>query len=83
MMTETQVKIVRLLIAGMIGISLYQAYLIGRLTKELNFGRQQFDKARESAIYLLEIIDKNDIELTEFDLIALTAISEGKSDASS
>lgn len=78
-MTETQVKIVRLLIASMIGISFYQAFVISRLTKELNFGRQQFDKLHEAANYLLEIINTHDIELTEFDLIALTAISQEKS----
>ena len=76
--TETQIKIVRILIATIVGISFYQVYVIGRLTKELNFGRDQFNKLHEASDYLLEIIDKNDIELTEFDLIALTAISRDK-----
>lgn len=77
-MTETQIKIARLLIATMVGISFYQAYVIGRLTYQLNFGRKQFYKLHEASDYLLEIINENDIELTEFDLIALNAISEGK-----
>lgn len=77
-MTETQIKIVRILFASMVGISLYQAFVIGRLTKQLNFGRSQFNKLHEASTYLLEIIEKNDIKLTEFDLIALTAISEEK-----
>lgn len=77
-MTETQVKFVRILIASIVSITVYQAFIISRLTKELKFGRNQFSKLHEAADYLLEIIDKNDIELTEFDLIALTAISEGK-----
>lgn len=78
-MTETQIKIVRILIASMVGMSFYQAFVIRRLTNQLNFGRHQFYKLHEASDYLLEIIQKNEIELTEFDLIALTAISEGKS----
>jgi hypothetical protein len=78
-MTETQIKFGQILIATMMGISLYQALVIRRLVKNINFGRQQFNKLHESATYLLKIIEKNDIELTEFDLIALTVISEGKS----
>ena len=80
-MTETQVKIVKILIASMIGMSFYQSFVIRNLTKRLNYGREQFNKLHDAATYLLEVIEKNDIELTEFDLIALTAISEGKSDA--
>ena len=78
-MTENQVKIVRLLIASMVGMSIYQSIVIRRLTRQLNFGRNQFVKVHDAAMYLLEVIEKNDIELSEFDLIALTAISEGKS----
>lgn len=78
-MTEIQVKIVRIMIITMVGISFYQALTIKRLTDRLNFGRNQFNKLHDVSNYLLEVIDKNDIELTEFDLIALTAISEGKS----
>lgn len=78
-MTKIQIHIVQALIATMVGISFHQAFLIHRLNKELKIGRQQFDKLHEAADYLLEIIEQNDIELTEFDLIALTSISEGKS----
>lgn len=78
-MTETQVKIARFLIASMVGMSVYQALVIRRLTQQLNYGRFQFNKLHEAASYLLEVIDENDIELTEFDLIALTAISERRS----
>jgi hypothetical protein len=78
-MTETQIKMGRILIAGMVGITLYQAFIIKRLTYRLNFGRNQFYKLHEIADYLLGVIDENDIQLTEFDLIALTAISEGES----
>jgi hypothetical protein len=74
-MTETQVKLVRFLIATMVGITLYQAFTIKHLVDQLNFGRQQFNKLHEASAYLFEIIEKNDIELTEFDLIALTAIA--------
>lgn len=78
-MTETQIKIVRILMATMVGISFYQAFVIKRLTNQLNFGRNQFNKLHEASDYLLEIINDNAIELTEFDLIALTSISQGKS----
>lgn len=78
-MTETQLKIIRILFATMIGISVYQSYTIFRLIYKLNYGRNQFNKLHEASDYLLEIIDENDIELTEFDLIALAAISNGGS----
>lgn len=82
-MTEAQVKIAKLLIASMVGMSFYQSFVIRRLTKQLNYGRAQFLKLHEAATYLLEVIEKSDIELTEFDLIALTAISEGRSNEQS
>lgn len=82
-MTEAQVKLVRLLIASMVGMSIYQSFVIMSLTRRLNYGRAQFNKLHEAATYLLEVIDKNDIVLTEFDLIALTAISEGRSNEQS
>jgi hypothetical protein len=78
MMTETQIKIARLMIASMVGMSIYQSFVIRRLTTQLNYGRNQFNKLHSASLYLLEIINESDIELTEFDLIALTAISEGK-----
>lgn len=78
-MTETQIKIIRILIATIVGISFYQAVVIRRLANQLNFGRDQFKKLHEASAYLLEIIEENDIELTEFDLIALTAISQENS----
>jgi len=77
-MTETEVKIARLMIAAMIGMSVYQSFVIMHLNKKLNYGRHQFYKLHDAANYLLKIIDENNIELTEFDLIALTAISEGR-----
>lgn len=78
-MTETQIKLIRLLLVSMAGVSFYQTLVIIGLTRRLNYGRAQFNKLHEAATYLLEVIEKNDIELTEFDLIALTAISEGRS----
>ena len=76
--TATQVKIVRASIIAMMSVSLFQTLTIRRLAKELTTGRTQFNKLHEATEYLLEIINENDIELTEFDLIALTAISEDK-----
>ena len=79
MMTETQIKIIRICIATMAGVSFYQALVIRRLINRLNYGRNQFEKLHKGTIYLLEVIEKNEIELTEFDLIALTAITESES----
>lgn len=58
------------------GITIYQAFVIGRLLNRLKTGQRQFNKLHEISDYFLEIINENDIELTEFDLIALTAITE-------
>jgi hypothetical protein len=77
-MTETQVKLIRTSIMALVGISFYQAFIIRRLNNDLNRGRRQFNKLHEATEYLLEIINENDIELTEFDLIALTTISENE-----
>lgn len=77
-MTETQLKMVRLLVVGMFSVSVYQAMVIRDLVRRLDYGREQFNKLHDGTMYLMEIIEKNDIELTEFDLIALTAITEGK-----
>ncbi len=74
-MTTSQAKF---LVVASIGITFYQALVIRRLYKSLVFGKRQFNKLHEATDYLLEIIQENDIELTEFDIIALTTISEGK-----
>lgn len=80
-MTETQLKMVRLLVVGMMSVSVYQFLVIRDLVRRLDYGRDQFNKLHDGTMYLMEIIEKNDIELTEFDLIALTAITEGRSNA--
>ena len=78
-MTEHQVKIVKFLLYSMIGMTAYQSLVIMHLNKKLNYGRNQFEKLHKGAMYLLEVIEKNEIELTEFDLIALAAITESES----
>lgn len=80
-MTETQLKMVKLLVVGMMSVSVYQFLVIRDLVRRLDYGRDQFNKLHDGTMYLMEIIEKNDIELTEFDLIALTAITEGRSNA--
>jgi hypothetical protein len=74
-MTPTQI---RLSIMTLMGVTLYQALVIRRLKKNLNRGRNQFNKLHEMTDYFLDIINENNIELTEFDIIALTAINEDK-----
>lgn len=78
-MTEHQVKFVKFVLYGMIGMTAYQSLVIMHLNRKLNYGRNQFEKLRKGAMYLLEVINENDIELSEFDLIALAAITEGES----
>lgn len=73
-----QIKNIQALIILLFGLNLYQALVIRRLYKNLKVGRQQFDKLHHSADYLLSILGQNDIELTEFDVIALNSIVEGE-----
>lgn len=75
----TQVKSGHKLIVGLIGISIYQALIIIGLSRKYERGRRRFNKLHEVMEYLLEVIHENNIELTEFDQIAITAIiSEDK-----
>lgn len=69
---------IRLLLMATTGISIYQAIVILRLRKTLRIGSRQFAKLHEMTDYFVEIIGKSGIELTEFDVIALTAINEDK-----
>lgn len=58
------------------GLLIYQDLVIRRLNKRLRRGREQFYKLHEVTDYFLNIINENNIELTEFDVIALTSITE-------
>lgn len=60
------------------GVCLITQHLIARSAhKRLNEGRANFESLKEITYYLLDVINENDIEMTEFDLIALNAICEG------
>lgn len=74
--TATQVKLVRASIVALMGVSIYQALLIRKLVKNLAFGKHRFDQLRDTAEYLLDIINEHNIVLTEFDLIALSAMTK-------
>lgn len=74
-MSNLKIKITQTLIMTVVGITIYQAFIIRRLAHDLNIGERQFNKLHDAADYLLEIINESDIELTEFDLIALTSIT--------
>jgi hypothetical protein len=65
----------------MMGLSIFQALTIRRLVKEQNYGRDQFNKLHDAADYLFTVIEQNNIELTDFDLIALTAITGDKDES--
>lgn len=75
--TANQIKVVKACIVAMMGVSIFQAFTIQRLNRISNRGRTRFNQLHDAAEYLLEVINDNDIELTEFDLIALTSIIEG------
>lgn len=74
--TATQVKLVKSSLIFMTGIILFQAITIRRITSEFGRGQQRFHKLHEGANYLLDKIQDNGLELTEFDVIALTSILE-------
>jgi len=73
--TATQVKLIQGCIVTMMGLSIFQALTIRRLVKEQDYGRNQFNKLHGAAEYLLNVIEQNNIELTDFDLIALSSIT--------
>jgi hypothetical protein len=76
-MPENQVKLIKTLLVFMSSITIYQALTIRRLSKNFAIGQQRFESLQEGANYLLNILEENDVGLTEFDLIALTEIVEG------
>ena len=76
--TATQVKLVKTSIMFMVGITFAQALAIRRLVKAYAVGRQRFDTLHEGTVYLLDIIHENNIDMSEFDVIALTNIFEEK-----
>lgn len=74
--TAAQVKFVKTSIVLMMGLSIFQALTIRRMAKEFAQGQHRFNNLRDGANYLLNILEENDISLTEFDVIALTDIVE-------
>jgi hypothetical protein len=75
-MPETQVKLIKTLLVLMTSVTFYQALTIRRLSKEFARGQRRFNNLQEGANYLLNLLEENDIALSEFDVIALTDIVE-------
>lgn len=74
--TPNQIKAAKFCIISMMSLSMFQALTIRNLVKNYDNGRKRFNRLHDASNYLLEIIQKHDIELTEFDLIALQSILE-------
>lgn len=74
--TASHIKSMRYLLMTAGIITIYQNLVIRQLIHRLKVGKRQFNKQSEIIDYLLEVMNKNNIEFTEFDVIALTAITE-------
>lgn len=74
--TATQVKLIKTSVICMMGVVFYQTLTIRRLSQEFAYGKRRFDNLHKGASYLLNVLEANDIPLTEFDVIALTDILE-------
>lgn len=72
--TGAQVRAVKICIFAMVGMSIFQARTISKLVKDLNHGREQFEKLHGASMYLFEVLEKNNVELSEFDEIAIAAL---------
>lgn len=77
-LTVTQVQLLRASILSLMGISVFQSLVTWRLDKELRFAKIIINDLHKVNMYLLNLIDKNEIELSEFDMIALKTILEEK-----
>lgn len=73
--TATQIRNTKICIAAIVGISFFQSYTIARMNKDLTHGREQFNKLHGASMYLFEILERNNVELSEFDEIALTELT--------
>jgi hypothetical protein len=75
--TPLQIKLIKAGVVGLMSITLFQALTIRQLSKEFARGQERFDNLREGANYLLGVLQENNVDLTDFDVIALTDIFEG------
>lgn len=74
--TPYQVKLIRTTIYGLMGLTVFQALVTRRLTRDLKYVKHQYHNLHEAAHYLLTLMEENNIALGEFDLIALKTIME-------
>ncbi len=75
--TATQIRLIRAAIIAMMGISIFQSIAIRRLEGKLKRGRLRYESLKEGAEYLVTILEANQVNLTDFDVIALNNILEG------
>lgn len=72
--TATHVKLVKTLFIFMAGVTLFQTLTIRRIVKKYAEGHRRFETLHEGTVYLLDVIQENNIDLTDLDVIALTNI---------
>lgn len=77
--TPTQVKLVKTSFIFIIGFTLFQMLTIRELVRKYEEGQRRFETLHEGTVYLLNIMEENDIDMSEFDVIALTNIFDGTS----
>ena len=76
-MTELQIQMLKAGLVATTGIAVVQSLKVYALKKRLRRGRSNFENRHKTALYLLSILEENNVDLSEFDVIALSAINEG------
>lgn len=74
-----QISLMKNSIVLLTGIVVYQTITIRRLSKAYVRGYTKFEDLRSGTLYLLNFLEENNIDLDEFDVIALNAIIQGDS----
>lgn len=58
------------------GLLIRQIHVTLRQAAILRTGRERFEKLQEGTMYILNVIEKSDIDMSEFDALALQAIMQ-------
>lgn len=72
MITKDQVHLVALISVGVCVVG--QHVVAKRLVAQIDRERARYKRLNEGTQYLLSKLEENDVEISDFDLIALTAI---------
>lgn len=72
-MTESQIRLLKLALLTTTGAAAVQTLRLYGLKRRYRHGKKVFLALQENAMYLLHILEENNVDLTEFDLLALNA----------